>query len=35
LAAVNAALAAFIADATISSLEKEKEFLGVANGKEA
>jgi hypothetical protein len=35
LAAVNAALAAFVADASIKALEKDKEFLGVAKGEEA
>jgi len=35
LAGVNAALAAFAAEATIKSLEKEKEFLGVGKGADA
>jgi hypothetical protein len=35
LAAVNAALAAFVAEASIKSLEKDKEFLGVAKGDDA
>ena len=35
LAAVNAALAAFVAEAGIKSLEQDKEVLGVAKGDDA